>query len=232
MKKCKYCRTEINKKAKVCPNCHKKQSSKIIGIVSIVCILIILVAIASGNEDNKNNDKYEKNKKNTVVVTNFSSMTEAEIDSWCDTNKINCSTTNEYSETVDKGNFISQSIDEGKTIYEGDKIKIIFSKGKEPTTEQKNALKKAETYSEAMHMSKQAIYDQLISEYGEKFPIEAAQYAIDNLNVDWNINALEKAKSYQTNMSMSKQAIYDQLVSEYGEKFTPEQAQYAIDHLD
>ena len=26
MKKCKYCQTEIDKKAKVCPNCKKKQS--------------------------------------------------------------------------------------------------------------------------------------------------------------------------------------------------------------
>jgi hypothetical protein len=31
-------------------------------------------------------------------------------------------------------------------------------------------------------MSKQRIYDQLTSEYGEKFNAEAAQYAIDNLD--------------------------------------------------
>ena len=48
-------------------------------------------------------------------------------------------------------------------------------------TEYKNALKKAQTYSKTMHMSKQGIYDQLVSEYGENFPPEAAQYAIDNL---------------------------------------------------
>ena len=33
-----------------------------------------------------------------------------------------------------------------------------------------------------MHMSKQKIYDQLTSEYGEKFTAEEAQYAIDNLD--------------------------------------------------
>ena len=81
-------------------------------------------------------------------------------------------------------------------------------------------------------MSKQGIYDQLISEYGEKFPEDAAQYAIGNLNVDYKANALEKAKSYQETLNMSKQAIYDQLISEYGEKFTPEEAQYAIDNLE
>ena len=80
-----------------------------------------------------------------------------------------------------------------------------------------------------MHMSKAGIYDQLTSEYGEGFEADAAQYAIDNLDVDWKKNALEKAKSYQESMSMSKNAIYDQLVSQYGEQFTAEEAQYAID---
>lgn len=48
-------------------------------------------------------------------------------------------------------------------------------------TEFKSALKKAETYSKMMNMSKAGLYDQLTSEYGEKFTAEEAQYAIDNL---------------------------------------------------
>lgn len=71
-------------------------------------------------------------------------------------------------------------------------------------------------------MSKAGIYDQLTSEYGEKFTAEAAQYAIDNLQADWNKNALEKAKLYADTMNMSKAGVYDQLISEYGEKFTLE----------
>lgn len=98
--------------------------------------------------------------------------------------------------------------------------------------EYKNALTKAEQYAEVMNMSKLGIYDQLISQYGEGFPEDAAQYAVDNLEVDWNAAALEKAKSYYEQMSMSKSAIYEQLISEHGEQFTPEQAQYAIDNLE
>lgn len=98
-------------------------------------------------------------------------------------------------------------------------------------TEYKSALKKAESYSNLMHMSKQGVYDQLTSEYGEQFSPEAAQYAIDNVKADWNANALEKAKSYQDTMNMSPSAIRDQLTSEYGEKFTEEEADYAIAHL-
>ncbi len=93
-------------------------------------------------------------------------------------------------------------------------------------------LQKKKVYSDSMHMSKDALYDQLTSEYGEKFTQEAAQYAIDNVDANWNENALNKAKIYQKDMAMSPSAIYDQLVSEYGEKFTEEEAQYAIDNLE
>lgn len=82
-----------------------------------------------------------------------------------------------------------------------------------------------------MHMSKVGIKDQLTSEYGDQFPEEAAQYAIDNLEVDYKENALEKAKTYANDMDMSNDGIYDQLTSSYGEKFTQEQAQYAVDNL-
>jgi ATP phosphoribosyltransferase regulatory subunit HisZ len=81
-------------------------------------------------------------------------------------------------------------------------------------------------------MSKAGIYDQLTSEYGEQFPADAAQYAIDNLEVNWKENALKKAQEYAELMSMSDADIYDQLISEHGEKFTKEEAQYAIDNLE
>lgn len=49
----------------------------------------------------------------------------------------------------------------------------------------KNALRSAEQYSKLMHMSKAGIYNQLTSEYGEKFSPEAAQYAVDTIKADW-----------------------------------------------
>ena len=97
--------------------------------------------------------------------------------------------------------------------------------------EHRKALKTAENYSKRLHMSKQGIYDQLISE-AEGFSPEAAQYAIDNIQADWNANALAKAKEYEKSLNMSDEAIREQLVSEYGEQFTQEEADYAISHLD
>jgi len=209
---------------------------------AIVAAVVILIGIGSSENENtmkevsSNNtvtsEPKIKNVKSEVTVVDFSTMSKEDIKSWFNLNKINGNIYDEYSDTIAKGNFISQSIEANQIIHEGDKIKVTFSLGKEPTTEQKNALKKAETYAKTLHMSKQGIYDQLTSEYGEKFDKESAQYAIDNLTIDWNLNALEKAKTYQKSMNMSKKAIYDQLISDYGEKFTTSEAQYAIDHLE
>lgn len=92
-----------------------------------------------------------------------------------------------------------------------------------------NALKSAENYSDMMHMSRQAIYNQLTSEF-DQFSAEAAQYAVDNLQADYNANALAKAGDYSDTMHMSRQGIYDQLTSEF-DQFTAEEAQYAVDNL-
>lgn len=98
--------------------------------------------------------------------------------------------------------------------------------------EYKSALSQAGTYSKTMHMSKQGVYDQLVSEFGGKFSKEAAQYAIDNVSADWNANALAQAKTYQDTMHLSPSAIKDQLISQYGAKFTQAEADYAIQHLN
>lgn len=184
----------------------------------------------SGDETDNSTTKNETN-SNKVTVTDFSSMSKSDIENWAETNKVTVKFSEEYSDAVAFGSVISQSKSANDTVNEGSTIKVVLSKGKKPSIEYQNALKKAESYSKLMHMSKQKIYDQLTSEYGEKFPADAAQYAIDHLNVDYKANALEKADSYSKTMHMSKQKIYDQLTSEYGEKFTAEEAQYAVDNL-
>ncbi|MCS8582522.1 Ltp family lipoprotein [Latilactobacillus curvatus] len=106
------------------------------------------------------------------------------------------------------------------------------SKKSNVPAEYTSALNKAKTYSNTMHMSKKGLYEQLTSDAGEKFSAEAAQYAVDNVNADWNANALQKAKDYQSQQSMSPEAIREQLTSDAGEKFTPDEANYAIQHLN
>lgn len=55
---------------------------------------------------------------------------------------------------------------------------------KNATREQKSALNKAKTYSSVMHMSKDGIYNQLISE-ADGFKEADAKYAVDNLKADY-----------------------------------------------
>ena len=136
------------------------------------------------------------------------------------------SSTSESSENTESNQ------NEEKNLNNSEEKSDTNSETSNASNEEKNALKKAEFYSSTAHMSKKGIYEQLTSEYGENFTKEAAQYAIDNIEADWNLNALEKAKNYQSTANMSKKAIYEQLISDYGEKFTKSEAQYAIDHLD
>ncbi len=218
---CKHCGTEIAASAKVCPKCGGK-NKKPIYKKWWFWLIIVLFIIGAASEG-----KIEKNSEITVESTS-ESVVSSEAENTIPSDTENAEKPSEVESAPEENNEKektdlpdSSTISEETTNSETDSI----------PTEYKSALKKAESYSEIMHMSKAGIYDQLISEYGEQFSEEAAQYAIDNLVADWNANALAKAEEYQELMSMSPAAIYDQLISEYGEKFTEEEAQYAIDHL-
>jgi hypothetical protein len=119
---------------------------------------------------------------------------------------------------------------EQPNIIEEEPIKIEKLEDNVPR-EYRNALKSAQNYIDIMAFSEKKLYDQLTSEYGEQDPAEAAQYAIENVIVDYNQEALEAAMQYQEIMPMSDKELFNQLTSEYGEQFTEEQAQYAIDNL-
>ena len=235
---CKYCKTEIPAKAKYCPNCQKKQKNGLWWKILVGLLVVgIIGSLLGGGDDSGSSSstntpsKKESEPKVEVVVADFSSMTSDEIYNWGKENKIEISIEQEYSNDVADGEFVSQSVEANGKAYQGDKVKVVYSLGVEPSKEYKNALKKAESYSKTMHMSKQGIYEQLTSEYGENFPADAAEWAMEHLEADWNANALAKAESYSKTMHMSKQGIYEQLTSEYGEGFTAEEAQYAVDNV-
>lgn len=59
MKKCKYCQSEIDSKAKVCPQCGKKQGMSGCLIAIIVLVVICVLASLGGGDkpSSKNDDK-------------------------------------------------------------------------------------------------------------------------------------------------------------------------------
>lgn len=91
------------------------------------------------------------------------------------------------------------------------------------------ALKQAESYVKHSSFSKKGLYNQLTYE-GEGYSDEEAQYAVENVEVDWKAEALEQGKSYVKHSSFSKQGLYNQLTYE-GEGYTDEEAQYAVDEI-
>lgn len=201
-------------------------------IIAVLCVLLLVLAgCGSSEEGNPSSSNSSGSSKKKITVIDLSSMTQEEIQEWADENNVKVKFDQAYSNDVEDGGFVSQSKESDKMINEGDTITIIYSLGEEPPKEFQNALKKAQSYSELMHMSKARIYNQLTSEYGEKFPAEAAEWAVEHLKADYNYNALKMAETYSETMHMSKARIYDQLTSEYGEDFTDEEAQYAIDNL-
>lgn len=205
-----------------------KEMKKNLKIILTICFSLFFIICISSTQKGENTTT--SNTNNKIKVIDFSTMSKDDAKEWCNNNNAKCKIEESYSDDVEKNNFISQNIDKDRTIYKSRQIIIVYSLGAKPSEEFTKALKKAEIYSKTLNMSKQAIYDQLISY--EKFNEDAANYAVNNMNADWNANALAKAKTYAKTLDMSKQAIYDQLTSSYGEKFTAEEAQYAIDNLE
>ena len=70
-KLCKYCQTEIPAKAKICPNCRKKQGGATKWFVAVVIVVILLIAIFGGNGENNDAvaDSTEQNKKVSSIST-------------------------------------------------------------------------------------------------------------------------------------------------------------------
>ena len=97
--------------------------------------------------------------------------------------------------------------------------------------EYEQALKSAQNYVDALHFSRQGLKQQLTSEYGSGFSEEAAEYALEHVDVDYKEEAVEAAESYLDAMSFSRQELKQQLTSEYGSGFTEEEAEYALDQV-
>lgn len=93
------------------------------------------------------------------------------------------------------------------------------------SVEQKQALKKAEQYIDIMGFSKEGLKGQL--EY-DGFEDDSIEYAIENVEANWNEEALEKAKQYMDLMGFSKEGMRSQL--EY-DGFTDSEIEYAINKL-
>lgn len=72
MKKCKYCQSDIDAKAKICPNCHKKQGNffQKHPVLTVFLVLIVIGIIAGGNDESNDTKKVsETSSSNSKNIT-------------------------------------------------------------------------------------------------------------------------------------------------------------------
>jgi hypothetical protein len=80
--------------------------------------------------------------------------------------------------------------------------------------------------------SAESLYKQLTSSYGSGFTSAEANFAISDLNPDWDAQAVEAAKSYMSlGSGFSRESLIQQLTSNYGDGFTYAQAEYAVNQV-
>src|SRR5699024_11767640 len=119
--------------------------------------------------------------------------------------------------------------DEESSAEESEEQKEEQAKEDDVPREYEVALRSANSYldSSFLSFSETGLYDQL--EY-EEFPADAIEYAMANIEVDWNEQAVKTAQNYADSdiLSLSDAEIYDQLIFE---GFTEEQAQIGLDSL-
>ncbi len=77
MKKCKYCKTEIDDKAKICPHCRKKQSGgcgTVLLVLLFIFLAFILLCIIGG---------YHKASEDKKITNEAKQYTESEYKAAC-----------------------------------------------------------------------------------------------------------------------------------------------------
>lgn len=96
-----------------------------------------------------------------------------------------------------------------------------------------DALNQAAAHLADTPTSKQAEYNYLISENGGYYSPEAAQYAVDNVDADWQQNAVDLARMYRDDQGFDADLIYQMLTAPDFALggFTDAQAQYALETM-
>ena len=101
------------------------------------------------------------------------------------------------------------------------------------TGSQQQAVDAAESYlSEGQGFSDQGLLQQLTSSAGNGFSESDAEFAINDLNPNWDAQAVDAGNGYLTEgEGFSEQGLLQQLTSSAGDGFTEAQAEYAINSL-
>lgn len=80
-KVCKHCQSEIPKKAKICPNCHKKQGGKLKWIVIVIFAMGIIGSLMDDGEEDKKRTESKPKQEASVETAKSDSKSNKNSDS-------------------------------------------------------------------------------------------------------------------------------------------------------
>ncbi|MCI1181275.1 Ltp family lipoprotein, partial [Enterococcus faecium] len=138
--------------------------------ILVVLVVFIVGGALSGGDDNTVKSQTESSTSENISDTEYSSLSESQYSS------------TSTSVTLEESSNPSISSDSSVTLEESSNPSISSDSSVEPSTsndvslESSNALQAAKDYLDYSAFSQQGLYDQLIY---EKYPADAAQYAID-----------------------------------------------------
>ena len=165
-----------------------KKAQRLIGIA--LCTVLAIVVLGSIGESTSKISGYNS----TSVKSSYSSSSKSNYSAYSTPSTTpNTGVSQEYQNALTKGLSYARNLHMSKKgVY--DQLTSSYGEGFSADAAQyavdhmtsvdwnANALEKAKQYYNDMAMSKSAVYDQLVSEYGEQFTASQAQYAIDHLN--------------------------------------------------
>lgn len=106
-------------------------------IISLLTIFFVLLGVMgevgeNTNNNTDNNIPITQKEEKKIEMIDLNNKSKDEVQKWCDDNKLNCKISEEYSDTIENGKYISQSVNPGEKVNITNEILISFSKGTEP----------------------------------------------------------------------------------------------------
>lgn len=215
-KKCRECQEDIPANAKKCSKCGAKQGNWMARHPVWTAIIAFILVVMTFGSSNKSKESFEKGFEQGYTESTQANEKVKNKDEIIE----NVTTSNPQQINAEEKNSIEESSEEITQVSETTEVTDENNKVAAPTTGEKNALKKAQSYLSFSAFSYTGLIKQL--EF-EGFSHEEAVYGADNINADWNQQAAKKAESYMEFSSFSHDALIKQLEFE---GFTNEQAEF------
>lgn len=124
MKLCKYCRSEIDEKAKVCPHCQRKQKSLLGTVGKAIAVFVFVIIFVPSCAGYMSKSSKPKNEQHQDVTINATTTATKEITTDNNSNKSEDSTEKVTEKTEEVSEPVTEDVN--LVIYDNDGLKITY----------------------------------------------------------------------------------------------------------